>query len=157
MRTVKKPASQSKFMCPAHQVACPNYSKYATMFAEEVLKIDSTAAIVWDWHCVPENTFMSIDATVVHGHKCTRFELDGPQHFAEKECKRSSVDEKKDMILMKSGWDLLRLHHRDKDEWHQYIKRRMHGNADQVVCTASYKTYMAGDHGDPVVVKASEL
>lgn len=156
LRTVQKPSPRSRFLCPAHQTECSTHSKYAKLFAEEVLKIDSSAAIVWDWHCVPKNKFMSIDATVVHGDKCTSFELDGPQHFTERECSRNAADEKKDMLLMKAGWGVMRLHHKDKDEWHQYINHMMHGAGNKVVCTASYMTYLTGDHGEPTLIKAGK-
>jgi len=83
LRTVQKPSPRSRFQCPAHQTECSKHSKYVKQFVEEVLKIDSSAVIIWDWCCVPGSTHMSIDASVVHGQRCTNFEIDGPQHFKD--------------------------------------------------------------------------
>lgn len=156
LRTVQKDSRRSRFLCPAHQPQCARYSKYVKCFADEVLKIDSSAAIFWDWHCVPHNTRMSIDATVMHGDRCTSFELDGPQHFNEKNCTRNDADARKDRIVMNSGWSLMRLHHKDKDQWHEYIKCQMAGAACKVVCTAAYTHYLTGDNGEPTVMKLGE-
>lgn len=49
-------------------------------------------AIVWACNCVAENKRKRIDATVVHGDRCTSCELDGPQHFDEKKCTRNGTD-----------------------------------------------------------------
>lgn len=153
LKTVHKATRRSRFLCPAHQRRCSNYSKYVKHFAEAVLKVDSSAAIVWDWNCVPQNKRMSIDATVVHGDQCTSFEIDGPQHFNEKNCTRSDIDAQKDKMVMNCRWSLMRLHHKDKNDWHEYIKQHMHTSACKVVCTASYTNYLTGDHGEPTVIK----
>lgn len=153
VRTVQKSARRSRFLCPAHQTQCATHSKYVKKFAEEVLKIDGAAAIVWDCNCVAGNKRMSIDATVVHGDRCTSFELDGPQHFNEKRCTRNDIDAEKDKLVMKTGWGLMRLHHKDIDDWHVYIKHQMQGAVCKVVCTASYTSYLTGEHGEPTVIR----
>lgn len=100
---------------------------------------------------------MSIDASVVHGQRCTNFEIDGPQHFKEKKCVRNYADTQKDVQLANAGWGVMRLHHKDKTEWQKYIKHQMHTGGRQLLCTESYKAYLIGDHGEPTLVESGKL
>lgn len=100
---------------------------------------------------------MSIDASVVHGQKCTNFEIDGPQHFKAQKCLRNDADTQKDLKLTNAGWGAMRLHHKDKSEWHRYILHQMHTDGKKLLCTESYKPYLIGDHGEPTVIEAYKL
>ena len=102
----------------------------------ELLEIDNSAIVIWDSHSVPGNANMSIDATVLCGHKCVQYELDGSHHFNENQQEK---DRYKNLLMMKAGRGLMRLNYNDIDEWDRYILGHMNGSATIVHCTASYK------------------
>lgn len=145
-RTVQKPAI-SRFYCPAHNKSCARHSQYVAAFAQMVRSIDSSLSIVWDWKCVPEDSQMSIDATILCGHRgCANFEIDGPTHFEQKRCQRSEKDAEKDAIIRRHGWGLMRMHHKDKDVWGKYIKYHINYPKPHVQYTESYEQYLLGEH-----------
>ena len=113
--------------------------------------------VFWDTRCVPGRTNMSIDATVMHGQRCSWFEIDGKHHFNEKECKRSVLDTEKDRILINAGYGMMRLHHKDKDQWEQFIKYHMSMPESRVQCTPSYGEYMVGRRGEPIVLSVQDV
>ena len=152
LATVRKSCDQSRFLCPAHDGENKHHSQYVTKFLEALREVDQEAAVVWDWHCVPGDHRMSIDATVIHGDRCSNFEIDGPQHFNARACDRQRTDKNKDARLFTAGWGLMRLHYKDKEEWQHYIRHHMHKPEDTVQCTQSYEQYMVGEAGEPVVV-----
>lgn len=157
LATVQKDDSLPTFRCPAHNRDHPKHSQYVPVFYDLVKKIDPAAKIIWDWCCVPGRPKMSIDATVMHGQRCTAFEIDGKQHFYERECKRSRLDVSKDKILMKQGRGMMRLHYKDKHQWEQYIRYHMARPVSIVQCTQSYEEYMDVSHGQPVVLSMQDV
>lgn len=121
------------------------------------MKIYPAALIFWDWHCLPGRPKMSIDATVMHGHRCTCFEIDGKQHFNAKGCERKTEDVQKDEIMTISGYGLMRLHYKDIDDWEQYIRYHMSRPVSRIQCTPSYRDYMVGDPYEPIVLSADDV
>ena len=157
LATVQKDDSPATFGCPAHNSLHPKYSPYVPLFYDLVKKIDPAAKIIWDWCCVPGRPKMSIDATIVHGQRCTAFEIDGGRHCDERECKRSCKDVIKDEILMKMGRGMMRLHHKDKDQWEQYIRYHMARPVSIVQCTQSYEDCVDVSHDQPIVLSIQDV
>lgn len=101
---------------------------------------------------------MSIDATVLCGWRwCANFEIDGPVHFHERLCIRTGNDAEKEMLLLNSGWGLMRLHYRDANLWGSYVKHHVMRAAPRVLCTESYEQYLMGEQGSLEIIHADRL
>lgn len=105
--------------CPAHDVSHSSHSGLV-LHLYSILELRSdVSAIVWDWHCIPGNANMHIDATVILESEVLRFELDSRSHFKGKV--RQQEDVEKDRILLENRIMLLRLHEDDKGQWGLYV------------------------------------
>ena len=149
-RTTKEKTGTSRLKCPCHYSDADKPSAGSSLvqrFMGELLKLG--AIVIWDSHCVPGNGSMSIDATVVCGHKCAQFEVDGSHHFNEEQQEK---DRRKNSLMNTAGRGLMRLHYKDINDWGKYIAGHMCDSATTVQCTASYRTWLTGEHGDPTIV-----
>ena len=155
--TVRKKADRSRFQCPVHVDGYPTNSSYVAIFAENMKRIDPTARIIWDWRCFPKRKNMSIDATVLHGHKCSNFEIDGEGHFNERECTREAPDHKKDIEVYNCGCGLMRLHYKDRYCWEKYIRHHLACPKGSMQCTPSYREFMDGHAYEPKVLSAADV
>ena len=119
-------------------------------FMRELLGLDHHVVVIWDSHSVPGNARMSIDATVVRGHRCVQFELDGSHHFTEEQQEK---DRRKNLLMIQARRSMMRLDYKDIDAWYKYIARHLlQSSAPAVYCTASYQTWLTGELGDPTIV-----
>lgn len=130
--------------CPIHQNHM-HASTYALRFYAVVqeLALNNVHGIVWDWFDVPDsgssNHKMHIDATVLHGETCMRFEIDGETHFSSDGTSRVAIDEEKDDVLRDAGVGILRLHYLDVDIWAQCVLCALQRQDSSVKYTPSYR------------------
>lgn len=137
--------------CPAHNgVRCSPITQLATI----LYSLDGFQAVVWDCHCVPGRSDMHIDACVLCGQRWYRLEVDGAHHFEHDDTKRQKNDEIKDELMNTAKLGMLRLHHKDKDQWAKYVQWMLGKTLTQVKYTASYHDCLDGlaEHGHIVTL-----
>lgn len=139
--------------CPAHNREAATFSALAKTFAAVIHDAVYDAAVVWDWHCVPGNPNMSIDACVWHGQRCTHFELDGSVHFMNGLHERSHDDERKDAIMNMHCMGMLRLHYKDMGLWPVYVTMFMQHAKARVHYTASYRCCLRGEQSEADILE----
>lgn len=140
--------------CPTHQVARAG-SKLAKAFANILFDIDSTARVVWDYHCVPDRPKMSIDVCMQSGARWHLFELDGSGHFYSNFTRRNDIDVQKDAAMNGAGMGMLRLHYRDQEKWPAYTREfmQLQSRPTCVKYTESYRDCIAGEVEEDDVIK----
>ena len=131
-------------LCDQNQVISPgearnpSASSHVEVFAGIVKQKFPDAKVIWEWNCIAADTSMSIDATVLCGYGCAQFEIDGSTHFSDKIANRSELDKTKDGYMCQQRLCVLRLHHKDQDEWAEYIEQHIKHPQQLVHYTKSY-------------------
>lgn len=123
----------------------PRSSGHVHAFAKAVWSLVPDAQIIWDWNCVLADARMSVDATVMHGHRCSQYEIDGAHHFSDRLANRASIDSRKDAYMTQQGLCVLRLHYRDQNSWVRYIEQHIRQPKPFVQYTKSYKHCLCGE------------
>lgn len=135
-------SKKSRLLCPAHQWECSSHSQHVQTFAHSVYALNEHARIVWDWKCFEGDNKTSIDATVLSGVGgllwCACFEIDGSVHFFDNLTGRKDTDAAKDQKMIDRRWGLMRLHYKDQDLWHRYIRLHLIKHHTGLRLTDSY-------------------
>lgn len=140
-------AKTLQIQCPGHEAAA-THSSLTEAFAGIIFAADSSAVTVWDLHCVQSRPRMSIDACVLSGGRWHCFEIDGPIHFLNSGTSRNDEDTVKDDAMNASGMRMLRLHHKDREEWPQYVHTFLQSKSVCVKYTKAYKECCGGEVDD---------
>jgi hypothetical protein len=133
--------------CPGHE-ASATHSSFTEAFADVIYAADSKALTVWDLHCVAGEPRMSVDACVLSGQRWHCFELDGPGHFYSNGTSRPEQDIRKDAVMNDAGMRMLRLHHRDKADWPEYVHQFLQSDSSCVWYTKAYTDCISGEVDD---------
>lgn len=129
------------------------HSSHVAAFAATVWALYPRAVIVWDWNCVVNDSKMSIDATVLSGHGCAQFEVDGGVHFEHNLANRTRKDVLKDEYICEQKLPVLRLHYRDQNSWVKYIVKHVTSTEPGVQYTQAYQECLQGDELQQRVMK----
>ena len=139
-RALEREQSKDPLNCPAHQEG-----PLSTWHFLEALKVNNiTGYLLWDWCCVPTNSKMHIDATLVQPKEevVHMFEIDGSSHWQQGYEVRQQSDEEKDALLVELGLGVLRMHYKDTEQWPLYIHHFVKNSYRTVKYTASYSLCM---------------
>lgn len=157
LRTIQKRSMAPRLRCPACQ-ECATHSTHVRVFAETVRTVNNNIRIVWDWKCFVGDAHRSIDATVLcglgAGSWCACFEIDGSVHFSANLTSRKDCDIEKDQQIETRRWGLMRLHYKDEDVWHKYIKLHLLKPNTGICYTDSYVHCMGRV---PQIVRSNNL
>ena len=145
-----------------YKMICPNCvdgggigraSSHVRAFSAAVWQVFPTACIVWDWNCLKHDSSVSIDATVLSGHGCAQYEIDGSGHFFDNLTNRQTKDETKDKLINDQQLCVLRLHFRDQEQWAEYIKMHMYTRRPCVQYTRSYLQCLRGEKAADMIMQ----
>lgn len=129
------------------------HSSHVAAFAAAVWARYPRAVIVWDWNCLVSDSKMSIDATVLSGHGCAQFEVDGGVHFEDNLANRRQQDAVKDQYICEQKLPVLRLHYSDQALWDKYIVKHVTSPQLGVQYTQAYQECLRGDELQQRVMK----
>lgn len=144
-------AKSVRMQCPGHEIAS-THSSFTKTFANILFETDRNAVAIWDLHCVRSRPLMSIDACVLSGGRWHCFEIDGPIHFLSSGTSRNDQDAIKDDAVNASGMRMLRLHHKDRADWPQYVHHFLQSKSTCVMYTRAYKECCSGEIDDACIV-----
>ena len=131
--------SADPLSCPLHTPECISHSHGVERFQQALEQLGVDAKCVWDWHNVPGNSRMHVDATVLlsNGRACC-FEIDSNLHLEPGKHERLDEDTEKDRLLDEAQLGMMRLHTFDVDLWPKYLHVFVSNEQHRVRYSAAY-------------------
>lgn len=138
-RAIERRTAADPLSCPLHDTNSSTHSHGVQRFHQALEQLQVNAKCVWDWHNVPGNPRMHVDATLLLPTGDARcFEIDSNLHFEPGQHNRLDSDERKDHLFDKAECGMMRLHTFDVESWPQYMHAFLSSKQSRVRYSGAY-------------------